>query len=329
MTVTGEEILSKGGALGGEVITAGIGFKYKGYLEGLYKAGNRTTKAGIEKIKTKIVPGMKNKVQQLYKKNPLKMFGRKKLGNKNVDVDDGAGKSVASVMKVGKNLTEYADNLLDDVLKTIPKEDLSKAAKKIGVSDDELKDLLRMFKRRHKDVMESMVKIERVDLSDKSSILDANLAIDYTKFKLGKEMKPHEIKRLEKLLSLHGSKNDYRVTDIVAGEIIEGVEFINKGIKLGVKRDSNEYKSLLLLLKEANVGGGKGAKDRIIIADLFFSMGEHRNFFSGDKGIYNKLMKLAGHDPLFYGGNVTSSFPDGFKLTLNGKSIKVFPIDKN
>jgi hypothetical protein len=47
---------------------------------------------------------------------------------------------------------------------------------------------------------------------------------------------------------------------------------------------------------------------------------------TADKGVFNPLAVLAGHNTAKLGTSVPNAFPNGFNVTVNGKSILVLPI---
>lgn len=82
-----------------------------------------------------------------------------------------------------------------------------------------------------------------------------------------------------------------------------------------------------------NVGGSNGISDRQIVADTFLAKTESGvipAFATADAGIYRPLAKIEG---ISVPDNVKekdyilqSYYPDGFNVTIDGKTIKVIPI---
>jgi len=126
-------LTSRGGTLGGEVITAGIGFKYKGYLEDLYKAGYKT--AGNKIFPYKAAKIIKNDFHPEHFKSPMpnenNLITLKPIKNyHNL-------KPAKGLKKAGKNLTKFGDNIVDDTLKMISDDLVTSVSKEIGLSKDE------------------------------------------------------------------------------------------------------------------------------------------------------------------------------------------------
>lgn len=117
---------------------------------------------------------------------------------------------------------------------------------------------------------------------------------------------------------------------MAAGEVKTGkVEWA--GLDLTAKRSSKEYKQLLDVLDRYDVGAAKGAADRSIVADTFFSQTEPGvvpQFATGDPGIYNSMLRIKGINPAKLGKPVPAAFPAGFDVTTNGRTVKVIPLPK-
>ncbi|MBI3299339.1 MAG: HEAT repeat domain-containing protein [Elusimicrobia bacterium] len=96
---------------------------------------------------------------------------------------------------------------------------------------------------------------------------------------------------------------------------------------LTVSRTDPAYLAVIKVLETANLGQRKGNGDRATVADAFFtatSDGGPVTFLSADKSVYNTLARLGGIDPAKLGGKtVPSAYPDGFTVTVNGRTIRV------
>jgi hypothetical protein len=102
-----------------------------------------------------------------------------------------------------------------------------------------------------------------------------------------------------------------------------------------VDRNDPAYQSLLQELETNNVGQAKGGVDRQIVADTFFAQtepGVTPTFTTHDSGIYNKLAKIAfGFEPHprhFEGKSLPDAYPNGFDVTISGRTIRVIPIPR-
>ena len=127
------------------------------------------------------------------------------------------------------------------------------------------------------------------------------------------------------------SLGELRVTDRTAAEAAaKAGDLPQKGVPIAVERSSKEYQDLVTeLVKDPPVGRTKGVGDREIVADVFFGVtepGVKPTLATNDKGVYNPLAKRAGIDPAKIGGPVPDKFPNGFDVTLNGRTIKVIPV---
>ena len=69
--------------------------------------------------------------------------------------------------------------------------------------------------------------------------------------------------------------------------------------------------------------------NRIIVADAFFAKtkpGVTPAFATVDRGIYNPLLKIAGINPQKLGRPAPETFPNGFDVTINGRTLLVIPL---
>ena len=118
--------------------------------------------------------------------------------------------------------------------------------------------------------------------------------------------------------------------NIVVGEVGSGAIVGVKGLPITVARESADYQKVLTRLESLNVGAGKGAADRALVADAFFAkadVGVTPTFLTGDKAIYNKLATAAGIDVSKLGGKTLFDFTGGgFNVTIEGHTLRVIPI---
>ena len=166
----------------------------------------------------------------------------------------------------------------------------------------------------------------------KSIIIDSNTAIALIKDAdpaLKPTMNAGEVARVAYLKSLPPG-TELRVGNVVVGEVGSGAISGVKGLPLTVARDSVDYQKVVAKLESLNVGAGKGAADRALVADAFFAkaeVGATPTFMTGDRAIYNKLATAAGIDVSKLGGKTLFEFTGGgFNITLEGHTIRVIPI---
>ena len=167
-------------------------------------------------------------------------------------------------------------------------------------------------------------------------IIDSNTAIALRKRATDpKSLQPGEqalLKRFDALKAL-----DVRIADVSIGEAAaHGRPPPQQGFAVGGDRAGGAYTGLLDELQKANVGGGKGAADRQIVADAFFAVTEKGvtpSFATMDPGIYNKLysMKIAAEGGTALnklGKSLPEAMPNGFDVTVNGRVLHVLPMPK-
>ena len=147
-----------------------------------------------------------------------------------------------------------------------------------------------------------------------------------------------QLQRLEQIGS-----DDLRATNSINARLTaRNPAFANKGINLSTKRTSSEYQGLLKeletpvivkgKLKSGPIGGKTGVDDRNIVADSFFAKTEPGvvpRFATADSKVYNSLAWRAGIkvDQL-EGKTLSEAYPKGFNVTINGKTLHVFPLPK-
>ncbi|GAA6615192.1 DUF4157 domain-containing protein [Scytonema sp. NUACC26] len=170
-------------------------------------------------------------------------------------------------------------------------------------------------------------------LSANSIIIDSNTAIALNKYLKGEKLQPGEEALIKQLETMGDA--DLRLAEQVVGEVRNGIIRF-QGIVLTIDRSSTEYQKLLQVLEQANVGGGKGAAARQIVADVFFAKTEPGvvpAYTTHDPGQYNKFYKIKfGIDPHprnpdLNGKSLVEVYKDkGFDVTINGKTIHVIPL---
>lgn len=128
---------------------------------------------------------------------------------------------------------------------------------------------------------------------------------------------------------------DIRETDTTVAELErkESDNLTFKDVPLSVDRTSPDYQALLQQLENNSVGGKppKGQNDRSIVADTFLAEtepGVTPKFVTQDKGVYTKLLEMAGTNPAKLGKSAPEAFPNGFNVTVNGRTIHVIPLPK-
>jgi hypothetical protein len=131
---------------------------------------------------------------------------------------------------------------------------------------------------------------------------------------------------------------DIRVADKTAEEVAEkGGIAPHHGFGVAVDRASAEYKALEQQLTDLKVGGGKGTKDRSIVADAFFGVTEQPGMaptlVTGDGKVYKRLYDIAqarpgsGLKPLDkLGKALPQAMPGGFDVTVGNRTLHVIPL---
>jgi hypothetical protein len=177
-------------------------------------------------------------------------------------------------------------------------------------------------------------------LARNSLIVDENVFIARQKLANGtaNAYEKLQLQRLEKIGS-----DDLRATDSINARLTaRDPKFASKGLNLSTKRSSPEYQGLLKeletpvivkgKLKSGPIGGKTGVDDRNIVADSFFAKTEPGvvpRFATADSKVYNSLAWRAGIkvDQL-KGKPLSEAYPNGFNVTINGKTLHVFPLPK-
>ena len=176
-----------------------------------------------------------------------------------------------------------------------------------------------------RDGQSTLVFAERApDLNPNSLVIDANVAIALQKQANGQPLQSGEAALLARLSALP-QYSDLRVTDTAASE----ANTMLQRIETTVSRSDPAWIAVHAQLEAATVGRSKGANDRLIIADLFFARTtgtEPPTFATMDVGIINPLFVLSGGNPAKLGSRVSQARPDGFNVTLHGRTIRVLPL---
>lgn len=166
-------------------------------------------------------------------------------------------------------------------------------------------------------------------IANESVVVDSNIAIALERQHLGRALQAGEQRFLQRIRQL--GTGDVRLADRSVKEIQERAtqNYMTNSFRTTVPRTSPEYLAIQRRLEAMNLGGAKGAPDRSIVTDLFFAdvePGVVPRFLSGDKNVYNKLAQLAGIDPAKVGRPIADAFPDGFPVTIDGRTIHVLPV---
>jgi hypothetical protein len=170
---------------------------------------------------------------------------------------------------------------------------------------------------------------ETAAVGAKEVIIDSQTAIALAKDAAGTPLQAGEQAMVNYVKSLPLG-TELRVGNITVGEV--GSKAINvRGLPLEVTRESATYKQVIAELERMNVGGGKGAADRALVADAFLAKTEPGvvpRFATADKNVFNKLATEAGIDLTKMAGKKLSELhPGGFEVTVAGQKLHVVPIE--
>jgi hypothetical protein len=174
-------------------------------------------------------------------------------------------------------------------------------------------------------------------LAKQSVVIDSNTAIALDRKAKGLPLNKAQedaIKRIESMGDV-----ELRVADPTIGEVgFKGGPVTQQGVPVSTDRKGKAYQDILQDLKNPSdpVGGHKLPKaesDQQIVADTFFAVSEPGvipRFVTADSGIYNPLSRRAGYDPLAKGAGIAVplKFPNGFDVTINGRTIRVIALPK-
>jgi hypothetical protein len=133
---------------------------------------------------------------------------------------------------------------------------------------------------------------------------------------------------------------DVRIADKTAEEVYKMGLAPQHGFGVGVARAGAEYQMVVKQLDDFNVGSGRGAKDRSIVADAFFGVtepGVTPTFVTGDSKVYNRLYAIeqarpgSGLEPLDkLGKALPVAMPGGFDVTISTatgtRTLRVIPL---
>jgi hypothetical protein len=169
---------------------------------------------------------------------------------------------------------------------------------------------------------------ETTAVGAKAVIIDSQTAIALSKKAAGTGLQDGE-KLMVKYVESLPPGTELRAGNVTIGEVGSGAVKV-KGLPIEVARDSPQYKTLLAELERMNVGGGKGAADRALVADAFFAKTEPGvvpRFATADSDVFNKLATSAGIDLRKLGGKTLSQLhPGGFEVTVAAQKLHVVPI---
>ncbi|WP_218079874.1 DUF6861 domain-containing protein [Anthocerotibacter panamensis] len=165
-------------------------------------------------------------------------------------------------------------------------------------------------------------------LNAKSLVIDSNVVIALNKLKQGLPLQAGEQALVNRFNTL--GDVEVRLTDTTIAEV-KDAKITFKEVPLTVQRTSPEYQAILQVLEKANVGKAKGVNDRAIVADVFFSRAEPGvtpKLATMDPGIFNNLAVIAGINPAKLGKSIPDIYPNGFNVTIQGRTIQVIPLPK-
>lgn len=158
-------------------------------------------------------------------------------------------------------------------------------------------------------------------------LVDANIAIAREKAETNKPTNARERASVAKL-----GDTPFRQTAQAFGET--GYGGAENVVTISVERSDPAYLAMIDALnqKGMEVGRKKGGSDRIVVADAFFALtadGKPAALMTADTGIYNNMARLAGIVPEKLGRSVPQAYPDGFLVELNGRAVRVIPVDES
>jgi len=157
-------------------------------------------------------------------------------------------------------------------------------------------------------------------LAADSIVVDSNVAIALQRQAQGLPLQDGHKAILKRLQDMGAT--DLRIATSGASEITNAGDFG----RLISRTSGPDYDAILKVLDDAKVGGTKGVLDRQIVAETFFAQGHRPTLLTLDSDVYKKLPKIAGHDPAKLGKAVHLAFPNGFAVTINGRTIWVMPV---
>ena len=159
-------------------------------------------------------------------------------------------------------------------------------------------------------------------LGGASIVIDENVAIALRKVARGEKLQPGEEALMARL-------RQHNMSDLRAPDAIQKKgDIAAERFPLLVERSSPEYKATLAELEKFDVGRSKGAEDREIVCDVFWAESSSGNavLATHDKGIYNPLFALSGGNAAKVGKPLSEAFPNGFQVTIHGRTRKVLPL---
>jgi len=245
-------------------------------------------------------------------------------------------------MKAAKLLDESAISLEDMArFKSLFEEakvaatEIEQAGKALSLSDEQVQAFLRIWSKTPGmtlDQLKLQMKaweatkqggLPSLALGKNSMIVDENATIAMGKQASGATLQPGEEALVKRMEDFKGS--DLRVPEVVSAKGGTSLETF----EITVARDSKEYKGVMAELDRVAVGKAKGVEDRGIVCDAFFAKtepGVTPTLATHDGGIYKKLYLLTGKDPQKLGKTITEALPNGFDVTVKGRTIHVLPL---
>ncbi|GAA6615865.1 hypothetical protein NUACC26_016630 [Scytonema sp. NUACC26] len=173
-------------------------------------------------------------------------------------------------------------------------------------------------------------------LNSNSVVIDSQVSIALDKAARGEPLSVAEQSAVNWVARKRSTGTEIRETNTTVREVKTKNENYQPFQKVPVTVDpsSPEYQAVIQELENNYVGGvpPKGQNDRSIVADTFFAESEEGvtpNFATQDTKVYNNLAKIAGIDPARTGQGVHQAYPNGFGVTVSGKTIHVIPLPKN
>ena len=164
-------------------------------------------------------------------------------------------------------------------------------------------------------------------LGASSVVLDSNIAIAVERRAAGLPLSAGEQAMVRWVDNLPAG-TQLRATASTFTEV-SGARAAYRGVEVTVDRAAPEYANLYRILEQGGVGRAKGTMDRYIVADTFFARTEPGvlpTLATHDKGVYNRLLRLSGVDPARLGRPVSEVYPNGFNVTIDGRTIRVIPL---
>jgi hypothetical protein len=171
-------------------------------------------------------------------------------------------------------------------------------------------------------------------LNNNAIVIDSQTAIALGKYMHGEALQAGERAMINRLVTMGDIElvmPDGAVAEIRGRQLTWKNTPVRKGMPTTVDRNDPAYQSLLQELETNNVGQAKGGVDRQIVADTFFAQtepGVTPTLTTHDAGIYRNLARMAGIDPAKVGKSISEAYPNGFDVTIDGRTIHVVPLPR-